>query len=190
MKLVNKTNKAVTGLMLGAIGIVFGDIGTSPLYALRAVFGHLGRQTAINETNIYGVISLIIWTVTVLVSIKYLMIVMRADNQGEGGIMALIALVKSHNYKSLFIFLGLVGVALFYGDSAITPAISVLSAVEGLKVITPNLNSFVIPITLTILGCLFWIQRYGTAAIGRWFGPVMAVWFVCIALGGVFQIWR
>jgi KUP system potassium uptake protein len=192
IRLVKKTNKAAIGLTLGALGVVFGDIGTSPLYALRVIFGPIGQHLAINRLNVYGVVSLIFWTVTLVVSIKYLAFIMRADNRGEGGIMALTALVRHSvsRHKRLFILIGLAGVALFYGDSAITPAISVLSAVEGLKIIAPSLSSYVLPITITILTALFWIQRYGTGLIGRLFGPVMLLWFVTIGLGGGWQVWH
>ncbi len=187
-------NKGVAALVVGALGVVFGDIGTSPLYALHAVFGPIGQHLAINRTNVYGVISLVFWSITIIVSAKYIGFVMRANNKGEGGIMALVSLIKSSDVakhrKRVFILLGLVGVALFYGDSAITPAISVLSAVEGVKVITPSLNSLILPITFIILASLFWIQQYGTGLIGRLFGPVMLVWFVVIALGGGWQIWQ
>jgi KUP system potassium uptake protein len=191
---VGYRKKGVTALAVGALGVVFGDIGTSPLYALHAVFGPIGQRLAINQTNVYGVISLVIWSVTIVVSVKYIGFVMRANNKGEGGIMALVSLIKSGGlrarYKWLFIMLGLIGVSLFYGDSAITPAISVLSAVEGLKVVQPGLHAFVLPITFIILAALFWIQKYGTGLIGRLFGPVMLVWFTVIALGGGWQVWQ
>jgi len=191
---VGYKKKSLAALAVGALGVVFGDIGTSPLYALHAVFGPVGQRLAIDRTNVYGIISLVIWSVMLVVSIKFVGFIMRADNKGEGGIMALVSLVKSGGLdkrrKYLFIFLGLIGVALFYGDSAITPAISVLSAVEGLKVVTPNLDSLILPVTFVILSGLFWIQKYGTNFIGRLFGPVMLVWFAVIALGGGGQIWQ
>lgn len=186
--------KGVTALAVGALGVVFGDIGTSPLYALHAVFGPVGQRLAINQADVYGIISLVVWSITLVVSVKFVGFITRADNKGEGGIMALVSLVKSSklakNYKWLFIVLGLVGVTLFYGDSAITPAISVLSAVEGLKVVTPSLDSWVLPLTFVILAGLFWIQKYGTDFIGRLFGPVMLVWFAVVALGGGWQVWQ
>jgi KUP system potassium uptake protein len=190
---VSYRRKSVAALAVGALGVVFGDIGTSPLYALHAVFGPLGQRLAINQTDVYGIISLVIWSITIIVSLKFVGFIMGADNKGEGGIMALVSLIKSgklQRHKGFFIVLGLVGVALFYGDSAITPAISVLSAVEGLKIITPDLHSFVLPITFVILGSLFLIQKYGTGAIGRLFGPVMLLWFGVIALGGGWQVWQ
>ena len=181
-------------MVVGALGVVFGDIGTSPLYALPAIFGSGGRHLSITQTNVHGIISLIIWSVMIIVSIKYIGFIMRADNQGEGGIIALTALIKSSKHavtnSALFILLGLVGVALFYGDSAITPAISVLSAVEGIGVIEPQFIRFVLPITLIILTGLFWIQRYGSKFIGRLFGPVMLAWFLIIGSGGIWQIWQ
>lgn len=187
-----KKNVATTGLVLGALGVVFGDIGTSPLYAFQAIFGHSGQHLSVSKNSVYGIISLIIWSVTIVVSIKYIGFLMRADNKGEGGIMALVAqmkegVIKRHN-KTLLTFLGLIGVALFYGDSAITPAISVMSAVEGLQVNTPSLGSLVVPITLIILSSLFWVQKYGTNLIGKLFGPVMLLWFITIGLAGAFQV--
>ncbi len=179
---------ALAGLMLGAIGVVFGDIGTSPLYALHAVFGQYGLNLDVTQTNVYGIISLIIWAVTLTVSIKYIGFIMRADNKGEGGIMALVAQIKNERspvrFKGFYIILGLIGIALFYGDSTITPAISVLSAVEGLKVLNGNFDMLIVPATLVLLSFLFWVQRYGTAAIGKVFGPVMLVWFMVIGLAG------
>jgi KUP system potassium uptake protein len=191
---MSASKKGIAALTLGAVGVVFGDIGTSPLYAVQAVFSPIGQHLAVNQQNVYGIISLIIWSVTLVVSIKYLGFIMRADNKGEGGIMALVALIKSSGlnsrHKWLFISLGLIGVALFYGDSAITPAISVLSAVEGLKVVTPSLSSIIVPVTLVILSALFFVQKYGTAFIGRLFGPVMVLWFFTIGAGGAWRIWQ
>jgi KUP system potassium uptake protein len=189
---MSKIKKGMVGLAIGALGVVFGDIGTSPLYALSAVFGKAGFHLTINEANVFGIISLVIWAIALVVSIKYIGFVMRADNEGEGGIIALVAKVSGStlqtHYKWGFLALGLVGVALFYGDSTITPAISVLSAVEGLKVVAPSLASFIIPVTLVILTFLFALQKYGTGLIGRLFGPVMLLWFCVIALGGGWQV--
>lgn len=181
-----------TPLAIVALGVVFGDIGTSPLYALQAVFGLSGQNLKVNQDNVYGIISLIIWSITIVVSVKFVGFIMRADNEGEGGIMALVSLIKgmATKYRWLFITLGIAGVALFYGDSIITPAISVLSAVEGLRVVAPHLNSYIVPVTIAILVFLFWIQKYGTAAIGRFFGPTMLVWFLTIGLGGAWRIWQ
>ncbi len=189
MKIVKK---GMVGLAIGALGVVFGDIGTSPLYALQAVFGPLGFHIALTPASVQGVVSLVIWAITLVVSIKYIGFIMRADNAGEGGIMALVALIKASSLrrqaKWVFVILGLAGVALFYGDSVITPAISVLSAVEGVKTITPEIAEWVVPATVVIISGLFWIQKYGTAWIGRLFGPIMLLWFVVIGVGGGWQI--
>ncbi len=189
---MTKIKKGIAGLALGALGIVFGDIGTSPLYAVQAIFGPAGQHLKVNQANVYGIISLVIWAVTIVVAVKYLSCVMRVDNKGEGGIMALVAIIKRSKLpprsRSLFILLGILGVSLFYGDSAITPAISVLSAVEGLHVVAPSLHQYVVPLTLVILTLLFSIQKYGTHLIGRLFGPVMLVWFLVIGAGGLSQI--
>ncbi len=179
-------------LTLGALGVVFGDIGTSPLYALQTVFSADNHIVRPERASVYGVISLIFWAVTIIVSIKYVTFIMRADNDGEGGIMALISLVqdsvKGTMAKAALIALGIFGASLFYGDGMITPAISVLSAVEGLKVAAPSLEHVVVPVTLAILALLFGIQRFGTGAVGRLFGPVMGVWFTVLAVAGVRQI--
>lgn len=189
---MSNTKKGIFALAIAALGVVFGDIGTSPLYALPAIFGPLGQHLQINILNVHGIISLIIWSVTLVVSIKYVSFLMHADNKGEGGIIALIGLIKSNKmhskYSAFFIFLGLVGLALFYGDSVITPAISVLSAVEGVKVVFPNLESLILPVTAFILAVLFWIQKYGTGLIGRFFGPVMLLWFLVIGIAGAWQV--
>ncbi len=176
-----------------ALGIVYGDIGTSPLYAFRESF--LGREAPLAATpiNVLGVLSLIFWALIVVISIKYLLLVMRADNRGEGGIVALVSLLnpaqaKPGSLRSVLISIGLFGAALLYGDGTITPAISVLSAVEGLKVATPAFEPFVIPITVGILIGLFAVQRHGTAVIGSVFGPIMLVWFLILAglgIGGI-----
>ncbi len=189
---MTKTKQGFTPLAIVALGVVFGDIGTSPLYALQAVFGSTGQRLTTSQENVYGIVSLIIWAITLVVSIKFLGFIMRADNEGEGGIMALVSLIKGNvvKYKWFFIMLGLVGVSLFYGDSVITPAISVLSAVEGLKVVDAHLNSFILPVTVVILTLLFWGQKYGTATIGRLFGPIMLVWFMVIGLGGAWRVWQ
>jgi KUP system potassium uptake protein len=190
--LMVNTRRGLAALSIGALGVVFGDIGTSPLYALQVVFGPLGLNFSLTSQHVYGVISLIIWSVTLVVSIKYLAFIVRADNKGEGGILALVTLLKGSKMrvspKWVFIVIGLIGVSLFYGDSIITPAISVLSALEGLKVVAPSLTSLVIPVTLIILTMLFAIQRFGTGLIGRYFGPVMLAWFVSIGLGGAWQL--
>ena len=189
---MTNTKKLTAGLTLGALGTVFGDIGTSPLYVFQAIFGSLGLHLPITAANITGTTSLILWAVTLVVSVKYLLFVMRADNKSEGGIMALVALIRGgrlrNRYKAALTLLGVIGISLFYGDSVITPAISVLSAVEGLKVIVPSVDHLIIPITLAILSLLFLIQKRGTTVIGRLFGPIMLLWFGVIALGGGWQL--
>jgi KUP system potassium uptake protein len=183
----------VAALTLGALGVVFGDIGTSPLYALQTVFSAHNHAVKPTQAGVYGIISLVFWSITSIVSVKYVTFIMRADNDGEGGIMALIARVldvplKRRGAKATLVALGIFGAALFYGDGMITPAISVLSAVEGLRVAAPSLESLVLPITLTVLTLLFAIQRFGTEAVGRLFGPVMAVWFAILAVAGLVRV--
>ncbi len=187
------TKTGLWALTLGALGVVFGDIGTSPLYALQAVFTSHDAALAPTQSAVYGIISLVFWAITIIVTVKYVTFIMRADNEGEGGIMALIALVqdislKGRIAKAALVALGIFGAALFYGDGMITPAISVLSAVEGLKVASPGLESFVVPITLVVLTVLFAIQRFGTEAVGRLFGPVMALWFAVLAISGLVKV--
>jgi KUP system potassium uptake protein len=184
--------RALLGLALGALGVVYGEIGTSPLYALRECFHGL-HGIPPTTTNIYGVLSLIFWALIVVVTIKYIVFILRADNHGEGGIMALTALATpirrlARSRRRWLVLLGVFGAALLYGDGIITPAISVLSAVEGLRVATPVLDAYVIPITLIIIIGLFLIQSRGTAQIGRLFGPVMLVWFAVLALLGAIHI--
>jgi len=178
-------------LILGTIGVVFGDIGTSPLYALKETMaGHHPIEVA--EANVMGVLSLIFWAVMLLVSAKYVALIMRADNRGEGGSLALLALVtgltKGSRWRPVVTALGIFAAALFYGDSMITPAISVLSAVEGLEVVTPALKPYVIPITCLVLVGLFWIQSRGTSTLGLMFGPIMCAWFACLAVLGILSI--
>jgi KUP system potassium uptake protein len=180
-------------LTLAALGVVFGDIGTSPLYALHAVFSVDHSVVKPTEAAVYGVISLVFWAITLVVSVKYVTFILRADNEGEGGIMALIALLGNVRLRgalarAALVTLGIFGASLFYGDGMITPAISVLSAVEGLEVVSPSLKDVVLPITLVVLTGLFAIQRFGTGAVGRAFGPVMGVWFAVLAVAGVHQI--
>ena len=184
-----ENKSTLPALVVGSAGVVFGDIGTSPLYAVKEVF-HLSHNIGPNEANVMGMLSLVFWSLIIVVSIKYVVFIMRADNRGEGGIMALIALtqkaVKQHpRLKWAFISLGVFGAALFYGDGIITPAISVLSAVEGLLVITPTLQHVIIPLALAILFVLFFVQRWGTGSVGKLFGPVMLVWFTCLAVLGI-----
>ncbi len=183
----------MAAMALGALGVVFGDIGTSPLYALQTVFSADHQAVKATESDVFGVISLVFWSVTLIVSVEFVVFIMRADNEGEGGILALIAKVmetrlSSRRAKATLIAIGMFGVALFYGDGMITPAISVLSAVEGVKVAVPSLHALVIPATIAILVGVFAIQRFGTHRIGRVFGPVMVVWFVVIAAAGLARV--
>jgi KUP system potassium uptake protein len=185
--------KPLAPLIVGAIGVVFGDIGTSPLYTLRACFTG-AHGLPLTEENVYGILSVVFWAITIIVSLKYVTLIMRADNNGEGGIMALTALVSrgltERSGRWWLIGLGIFGAAMFYGDGMITPAISVLSAVEGLEVMAPALKPFVIPVTLAVLIGLFSIQRNGTASMGVLFGPVVCLWFAVLALLGAMQIAR
>ncbi|MGD8889111.1 MAG: potassium transporter Kup [Desulfobacterales bacterium] len=181
-------------LSLAALGVVFGDIGTSPLYALRECF-HGEYGIAVSPANVLGVLSLMFWSLVMIVTFKYLIFVFRADNQGEGGVMVLTALIKSatgqmKNSRMPLVSIGLFAACLLYGDGMITPAISVLSAVEGIRIITPLFKPYVVPITIIILGGLFMIQRRGTARVGRLFGPVILVWFSVLAILGFIQITR
>ena len=185
------SKSSLSALVLGAIGIVYGDIGTSVLYAVKTVFadGHV----ALTPDNIYGISSIFFWTLTVIVSLKYVMLVLRADNHGEGGTAALLALasnaVKDNpKLRERLLIVGMFGAALFYGDGVITPAISVLSAVEGLEIISPKFTKYVMPLTLVILLALFMVQKRGTGGIGKFFGPITLVWFIAIGLLGVMQI--
>jgi KUP system potassium uptake protein len=188
-----RSSSGAAALTLGALGVVFGDIGTSPLYSVQTVFlSDAARPVPVQTDEIYGVISLIFWTITIVVTIKYVALIMRADNDGEGGIMALIALLLrlrvGKGRRKVFMALaalGIVGASLFFGDSIITPAISVLSAVEGLEVVQPSMDQFVVPISAAILVGLFAVQRLGTAVVGRLFGPVMVLWFITIAAFGI-----
>ncbi|MFD9661477.1 potassium transporter Kup [Rhodococcus sp. NPDC059968] len=184
-------------VVVGALGVVFGDIGTSPIYTIQTVFNPADpHPVPISTNNVYGVVSLIFWSVMLIVTFTYVLLVMRADNDGEGGVMALITLlrrlgaVRGRRVAVVLAGLGIFGAALFFGDSMITPAISVLSAVEGLKVVEPGLAEWIVPITAVIIVGLFSVQRRGTAAVGRLFGPVMIVWFVSIGACGVSGIAR
>ncbi len=180
-------------LTLAAIGVVYGDIGTSPLYALKEVFAH--GHVPLTPENIYGVLSLVFWTLTVVVSLKYVALILRADNNGEGGLIAMLALasqaVKDKPVlRGRLLFLGIFGTAIFFGDGVITPAISVLSAVEGLEVAAPGLHRYVVPVTLVVLTGLFLVQRHGTASVGKLFGPVTVLWFLVLAVLGVVHVAR
>jgi len=189
---VDRRSTAQAALALGALGVVFGDIGTSPLYTVQTVFSPADpHPVKVTEDSIFGIISLIFWAVTIVVTITYVLLVMRADNDGEGGIMALIALIRrralpgGRRAKVVLAALGIFGASLFFGDSMITPAISVLSAIEGVKVSAPSLANLVLPITVVIIIALFLVQRLGTGAVGRLFGPIMGVWFTVLGVLGV-----
>jgi KUP system potassium uptake protein len=188
---VSATKSSLAALTLGAIGVVYGDIGTSVLYAVKEVFG--SGHVDFTPENVYGILSIFFWTLTVIVSLKYVTLVLRADNNGEGGLVAMLALA-SQSVKDRpalrrgLLLIGIFGTCLFYGDGVITPAISVLSAVEGLEVVSPNFTKAVIPLTLVILFGLFFVQKNGTAGIGRFFGPITLVWFAAISLLGLMQI--
>src|SRR6478672_7478735 len=178
---------------LGALGVVYGDIGTSPLYALKEAARAAAHGNAVTSNAVLGVVSLILWALILIISIKYALLILRADNRGEGGIVALLALLHARHarpgtWRAQLLVVGLVGAALLYGDGAITPAISVLSALEGLKVDAPSLAPAVVPLTLIVLIGLFVMQRKGTGFIGRIFGPVMVVWFAVLALLGIHGI--
>ena len=185
------SKSSLAALTLGAIGVVYGDIGTSVLYAIKEVFGH--GHVPFTPDNVYGILSIFFWTLTVIISLKYVTLVLRADNNGEGGLVAMLALasqsVKDRPVlRRRLLIVGIFGTCLFYGDGVITPAISVLSAVEGLEVISPAFKSAVIPLTLVILFGLFAVQKRGTADIGKFFGPITLVWFVTIAVLGISHI--
>ncbi len=184
---------ALHTMALAALGVVFGDIGTSPLYTMKEVFSVGHHPLALNTGNVYGILSLITWALILIVSVKYVAFIMRADNRGEGGIMALLALasrnVEGNKIKQRNImFLGILGACMFYADGMITPAISVLSAVEGLEIAAPHLHHFIVPITLLVLFCLFLAQSKGTAIVGKFFGPVMLLWFGALGVLGAINI--
>jgi len=188
---MSQSKSSLAGLTLGAIGVVYGDIGTSVLYAVKEVFG--SGHVEFTLDNIYGILSIFFWTLTVIVSIKYVTLVLRADNNGEGGLVAMLALASSSvkdkpKLRSVLLVVGIFGTCLFYGDGVITPAISVLSAVEGLEVISPKFVKYVVPLTLVILFCLFLVQKRGTGGIGKFFGPITLVWFATISVLGIYHI--
>ncbi|MDH5540733.1 MAG: KUP/HAK/KT family potassium transporter, partial [Rhizobacter sp.] len=165
----------LAALTLAAVGVVYGDIGTSPLYALKEVFAH--DRVPLTPGNVLGVLSLVFWTITVVVSLKYVLLILRADNNGEGGLIAMLALasqaVKDRPaLRRRLLVVGIFGTAIFFGDGVITPAISVLSAVEGLEVAAPALHPYIVPVTLVVLTALFVVQRFGTGMVGRFFGPI------------------
>ena len=188
---MSSTKSSLAALTLGAIGVVYGDIGTSVLYAMKEVFG--SGHVPFTPDNVYGILSIFFWTLTTIVSVKYVLLVLRADNHGEGGLVAMLALASQSvrdrpQLRKVLMLVGIFGTCLFYGDGVITPAISVLSAVEGLEVVSPAFKKSVIPLTLLILLALFWVQKRGTAGIGKFFGPITLVWFGVIALLGVSHI--
>jgi len=184
---------SLAALTLGAIGVVYGDIGTSVLYAVKEVFG--SGHVPFTPDNIYGILSIFFWTLTVIVSIKYVTLVLRADNNGEGGLVAMLALASQSvkdkpKLRRVLLLVGIFGTCLFYGDGVITPAITVLGAVEGLEVVSPAFKKYLVPLALLILLALFMVQKRGTASIGRFFGPIMVIWFMVIAILGVFNVAR
>ncbi len=188
---MSATKSSLAALTLGAIGVVYGDIGTSVLYAVKEVFG--SGHVQFTPQNVYGILSIFFWTLTIIVSLKYVTLVLRADNNGEGGLVAMLALASQSvrdkpALRRGLLMVGIFGTCLFYGDGVITPAISVLSAVEGLEVVSPAFTKAVIPLTLVILFGLFFVQKRGTAGIGKFFGPITLVWFGAIALLGLAQI--
>jgi KUP system potassium uptake protein len=188
---VQTTKSSLAALTLSAIGVVYGDIGTSVLYAMKEVFG--SGHVPFTPANIYGILSIFFWTLTVIVSIKYVVLVLRADNHGEGGLVAMLALASQAvkdkpELRKVLLMVGIFGTCLFYGDGVITPAISVLGAMEGLEIISPTFKQYVVPLTLAILFCLFLVQKKGTAGIGKFFGPITLVWFTVLALLGVIHI--
>ena len=190
---MSSSRSSLAALTLGAIGVVYGDIGTSVLYAVKEVFG--SGHVDFTPANVFGVLSLFVWTLTTIVSVKYVLLVLRADNHGEGGLVAMLALASQSvkdrpQLRRVLLFVGIFGTCLFYGDGVITPAISVLSAVEGLEVVSPTFKKAVIPLTLLILLALFWVQKRGTAGIGKFFGPITLVWFATIALLGLSHIFH
>jgi KUP system potassium uptake protein len=186
----NKSSLAA--LTLAAVGIVYGDIGTSPLYTLKTIFDPT-HGLPLNTPNLLGIVSLIFWGLTLIVSLKYVTLVLRADNRGEGGVMALMALamnsVTRHSrWYYVLMVIGVFGATMFYGDSVITPAISVLGAIEGLEVATPGLEKYIVPLTIVVLVGLYSVQKHGTAGIGRWFGPIMIIWFAALSVMGIINI--
>ncbi len=188
---VSSSKSSLGGLIVGAVGVVYGDIGTSVLYSVKEVFG--GGHVEFTPDNIYGVLSMFFWTLTSIVSLKYVVLVLRADNNGEGGLVAMLTLASRAvadrpRLHAIMMPVGIFGACLFYGDGVITPAITVLGAMEGLEVVSPTFKEYVIPLTLVVLAVLFAVQKRGTAGIGKFFGPVMLVWFAVIAAMGVYQI--
>ena len=183
-------SRKLLALALGSVGVVYGDIGTSPLYAMKEAISAANEHHIGGAATILGVLSLMIWTVILIVTLKYVIILLRTDNKGEGGTFALMALGQSVAKRSspVLLMLGITGAAFFYGDAILTPAMSVLSAVEGLKLLHPQFERIVLPLALIILFALFWAQARGTARMAQFFGPIMVIWFVVMALGGIYHI--
>ncbi|MES2686797.1 MAG: potassium transporter Kup [Pseudomonadota bacterium] len=189
---MSRKKSSLAALTVGAIGIVYGDIGTSVLYALKVVFN--SGFVPLTPDNVYGILSMVFWTVTVIVSLKYVTLILRADNNGEGGLIAMLALATNAvndkpRLRRWLLAVGIFGTAIFYGDGVITPAISVLSAVEGLELLSPAFHDYIMPIALVVIFGLFYVQKNGTAGIGKLFGPICLVWFVTIAVMGIPHIW-
>ncbi len=193
-----KRGGSATALVVGSLGVVYGDLGTSPLYSIREAFESPSHRLTVDRLNVLGSVSIIVWTLTLIIAVKYVLLVLRADNNGEGGILALTALIRGRDAPTQgarvrtggLVLIGLFGTALLFGDGMITPAISVLSAVEGVELIRPGLSSAVVPISVVILVMLFAIQRFGTGTVGRVFGPVMVVWFMVLAVLGTISVVR
>ena len=188
---MSASKSSLSALTIAAIGVAFGDIGTSVLYTIKEVFG--SGHVEFTPENVYGILSMVFWTLTTIVSIKYVVLVLRADNNGEGGLIAMLTLASRAvadrpALRSKMLLVGIFGACLFYGDGVITPAITVLSAVEGLEVVSPAFKNWVIPLTLIILFGLFFVQKRGTADIGKFFGPVMILWLLVIGALGLWQI--
>lgn len=183
------SRKRFAALLLGCIGVVYGDIGTSPLYAFREAAHHISAD-GVAHGEILGILSLILWSLTLIVTVKYVLFLLNADNRGEGGILSLMALTQRTTGRNMgVVFLaGIAGAALFFGDSAITPAISVLSAVEGTKLITPAFEKYILPMALIIIVGIFSVQKHGTGHVSRFFGPITVVWFVSLGIGGLLWI--
>src|SRR5499426_1614944 len=177
-------------LTIGSVGVVYGDIGTSPLYAFREAVTAASAGGAVTRDAVLGVLSLILWALIVVVTLKYVLILLRADNKGEGGTLALMALAQRALGRGagVVVLCGIISAALFYGDAMITPALSVLSAIEGLKVATPAFDSYIVPLTVVILVVLFAVQSRGTEKVAAFFGPIMLVWFIAIAVAGLWQV--
>ena len=187
----HKQQTKFAALLIGAVGVVYGDIGTSPLYAFREAMLAAGASAgAVSRPTVLGLLSLILWALTIIVTLKYIIVLLRADNDGEGGTLSLMALAQramGRRTKTVFV-LGIIGAALFYGDALITPAISIRSAVEGLKLVHPATEHVILPLTIAIIFGIFVVQSRGTAAVAKWFGPITLVWFAAMGIGGLLHI--